>query len=80
MCFRHILVSMKRKLLKDLRNDRHLTQLDVADRLHMPHQRYVRIENGYTSPSADERADLARLFRSTVAELFPERTRESVAS
>ena len=71
---------MKRKRLKILRIERDWTQMDVSERTKIPYQRYGRIENGYSDPSPDDRAALARLFQSPVADLFPERAREAAAS
>ena len=72
-----ILIFMKLKRMKVLRADRALSHMDIAERTHISYSRIVRIENGYVLASAEERADLARLFQSTVAGLFPERTQEA---
>lgn len=73
MYFVYLLVVMKRTRLKVKRAERELDQMEIAGRTSIAYSRYVRIENGYTDPTAVERASLARLFGTTVAELFPER-------
>jgi len=49
-----------------------LSQMDAAERAGLGRSRYWRIENGYTTPTALERAKLARIFRVDTAALDPE--------
>jgi transcriptional regulator with XRE-family HTH domain len=48
-----------------------VTQHDVAQRIGIHRDRFWRIENGYTDPTSDEIAALARVLDTTPAELFP---------
>ena len=64
---------MKRTRLKVKRAERGLRQMEIARRTSIAYSRYVRIENGYTDPTGNERGALARLYQTTVGELFPER-------
>jgi len=59
--------------LKASRVMRGITQLDMPDHTGIPYSRYTRIENGYVSATDAELTTLARLFETTVADLFPER-------
>lgn len=59
--------------LRVLRAEYGLSQMDVAARLGCGHNRYWRIENGFTDPTADEQKQLARLFQTTIADIFPMR-------
>lgn len=57
--------------LRVLRAERLLSQMDTAARAGISHNRYWRIENGYTEPTPDERRELARVLGSTIAAAFP---------
>lgn len=57
--------------LRVLRAERRITQMDIAIKARMGHNRYWRIENGYVEPTKAERAAFARILKATEAELFP---------
>lgn len=48
-----------------------ITQHDVAQRIGIHRDRFWRIENGYTEPTADEIKSLARALEAKPEELFP---------
>jgi transcriptional regulator with XRE-family HTH domain len=59
--------------LKVLRAEHRLSQMDTATRAAISHNRYWRIENGYTEPTDAERAALAAVFGVVVGRVFPRR-------
>lgn len=63
---------MKRHRLRVLRAERQLTQMAVARKMRMGTYRYWQIENGYAEPTADERTALAKVFKVTEQDAFPE--------
>lgn len=65
--------------LRAIRRAREVSQMDAAAHLRCGLNRYWKIERGYTEPTDAERKALARLFRVTEAEIFPNPP-EAVAS
>lgn len=57
--------------LRVLRAKYRVSQMKAAAYLGVGHNRYWRIENGFQEPTPDEREKLAKLLRTTEAELFP---------
>lgn len=57
--------------LRVLRAERAWNQYDTARRAKLSFNRYWRIEKGYTDPTPEERARLARAFGVSVDEVFP---------
>lgn len=49
-----------------------ITQFEVARAVRIDHSKLSRIENGYQDPTADERAALARVLKTSEEALFPE--------
>jgi transcriptional regulator with XRE-family HTH domain len=58
--------------LRVLRAERGLSQMDTAVKAKIALHRYWQIENGYKDPEADERARLARVFKVSETDVFPE--------
>lgn len=58
--------------LRVLRAEKRLNQLDTAARAGMGITRYWKIENGYITPDADERAAIAKALRCEESEAFPQ--------
>jgi transcriptional regulator with XRE-family HTH domain len=54
------------------RAEQDLTQLQVSQRIGVSASYLSLIENGHVEPSAELRADLARVLQTTETELFPE--------
>jgi len=63
---------MHRNRLRVLRAEHRLTQMALARRIRVGTYRYWQIENGYTKPTDDERAALAKAFKVEEADVFPE--------
>lgn len=57
--------------LAEHRNQRGLSQADLAERIGTSQQAVSRWESGRHSPPDSARIELARLFGTTVARLFP---------
>jgi transcriptional regulator with XRE-family HTH domain len=55
--------SPKRNRLKVLRAERDLSQMELAFKVGMGRDRYMRIERGFINATAAERRDLARALR-----------------
>lgn len=53
-----------------LRAERDISQLDLAVKVGMSHNRYWRVENGYTEPTDEERNTLASTLGVPVAEIW----------
>jgi transcriptional regulator with XRE-family HTH domain len=66
--------------LREIRRARGLTQLDVAMKASLSQSTYWMIENLYREASPPERTKLARVLKSTKAELFPDAEQQAVAS
>jgi transcriptional regulator with XRE-family HTH domain len=62
----------KNKRLRVLRAERDLSQMDTAARAKIGLYRYWQIENGYVEARPDERERLARVFKVTPPDVFPE--------
>jgi transcriptional regulator with XRE-family HTH domain len=58
--------------LRVLRAERGVSQMDIAAKAKIKQNRYWRIENGYATPTKDERAALAKIFKVDLADVFPE--------
>lgn len=59
------------KRLRALRDDRNLTQVQVADKAKMSPNYYAKIERGEVRPSIDMYERLAKALKVTASELFP---------
>lgn len=59
------------KRLKALRNDRHLTQADIAEKAQMSTNYYAKIERGEVRPSVDIYERLAKALKVTASDIFP---------
>ena len=59
------------KRLKALRNDRHLTQADTAEKAKMSTNYYAKIERGEVRPSVDIYERLAKALKVTASDIFP---------
>jgi len=59
--------------LRLLRAEHRLSQYAAAVAAGVSHNRYWRIENGYTEPTDAERAKLAGVFGVSVSRAFPRR-------
>ena len=57
--------------LRVLRAEKRISQMDVAERAHMGHNRLWKIENGYVQPDDDERAAIAKALGVPVSDVFP---------
>lgn len=65
-------ITMKTaKRLRALRDDRNLTQVQVADKAKMSPNYYAKIERGEVRPSIDMYERLAKALKVTASELFP---------
>lgn len=56
--------------LRDKRKERKLTQMELAKMFGIGYKTYQNYENGRTSPTMDQAAQLARYFNCTIGELF----------
>lgn len=65
--------------LRVLRAERHMTQFQLANKSRLTPSRISFIENGHIEPTPTERAALARAFKVSEPEVFPEAP-EAVAS
>ena len=65
-------INLVSNRLRVLRAEYDLSQMEVAAYLGCGHNRFWRIENGFQVPSKDERAKLAKLFKTDAASIFPE--------
>lgn len=59
------------KRLKSLRNDRHLTQAEIAEKAKMSTNYYAKIERGEVRPSVDIYERLAKALKVTSSDIFP---------
>lgn len=57
--------------LRVFRAEYDLTQWDAAQAIGCTQSHYWAIENGRTVPTDEEKARIAKLFRSTIADVFP---------
>jgi transcriptional regulator with XRE-family HTH domain len=57
------MMATKRNRLKVLRAERDLSQMDLAVKVGMGRDRYMRIERGFTEPTATERRAFAKVLR-----------------
>ncbi|KRM93530.1 helix-turn-helix domain-containing protein [Lentilactobacillus senioris] len=55
--------------IKQLRKDKHLTQKQLGDLVHLTPQVISNIERGYTSASAEDLANFSRVFNVSIDEL-----------
>lgn len=60
-----------RNRLRVVRAEKRISQLDTALAIGLSQSKLSLIENGYTEPTPEERADLARVLGVTESELFP---------
>jgi transcriptional regulator with XRE-family HTH domain len=58
--------------LRVLRAEKKLSQLALSTKSRIKEYRYWRIENGYITPTDNERAALARALGVAEADVFPE--------
>lgn len=56
--------------LKEKRKARNLTQAELASMFGIGYKTYQNYENGRTSPTMEQAAQLARYFNCTIGELF----------
>lgn len=56
--------------LRDKRKERKLTQMELAKMFGIGYKTYQNYENGRTSPTIGQAAQLARYFNCTIGELF----------
>lgn len=56
--------------LRDKRKERKLTQVELAKMFGIGYKTYQNYENGRTSPTMEQAAQLARYFNCTIGELF----------
>lgn len=56
--------------LRDKRKSRNLTQAELASMFNIGYKTYQNYENGRTSPTMEQAAQLARYFNCTIGELF----------
>lgn len=56
--------------LKNAREDRDISQKDMASMLDMNQSNYSRIENGHQEPSLDQLMKIAKIFNLTIDELL----------
>lgn len=56
--------------LRDKRKLRNLTQAELASMFNIGYKTYQNYENGRTSPTMEQAAQLARYFNCTIGELF----------
>lgn len=56
--------------LRDKRKSRNLTQAELANMFNIGYKTYQNYENGRTSPTMEQAAQLARYFNCTIGELF----------
>lgn len=56
--------------LKNAREDRDISQKDMASMLDMNQSNYSRIENGHQEPSLDQLMKMAKIFNLTIDELL----------
>lgn len=56
--------------LRDKRKARNLTQAELASMFNIGYKTYQNYENGRTSPTMEQAAQLARYFNCTIGELF----------
>lgn len=56
--------------LKNAREDRDISQKDMATMLDMNQSNYSRIENGHQEPSLDQLMKMAKIFNLTIDELL----------
>ena len=56
--------------LKNAREDRDITQIDMAEMLGMNQSNYSRIETGHQEPSLDQLIKIAEIFKLTIDELL----------
>ncbi len=59
------------KRLKSLRQDRDLTQADIAEKAKMSTNYYAKIERGEVRPSVDIYERLAKALKVTSSDIFP---------
>ncbi len=59
-----------RNLVRQLRNERGLTQEDLADRVDVSRQTIISIESGRYNPSIILAYKIARVFGKTIEEVF----------
>jgi len=62
---------MSENRLRVLRAERRLSQMEAAEASGISHNRYWRIENGWTEPTKEERRSLAKIFDVPVSAVFP---------
>ena len=64
--------------IKELRDDRRLTQEELALLLRWDRSKVSRLESGTRKPNGQDLDDLARVFKVEIADLFgaPERSRQ----
>lgn len=58
--------------LRVLRAERRITQMDAAAKSKIGVTRFWRIENGYAEPTPEERERLAKLFKVSESDVFPQ--------
>lgn len=57
--------------MRVLRAEYRLTQHDIAWDLKVLQSRVSLIENGFMAPTEDEKKKLAKIFKTTIEEVFP---------
>lgn len=63
---------MRREILFELRNKNGLTHEDVAKAIGISRSHYGLIENGNRNPSYEVAQRLAKFFKTSIKELFPD--------
>lgn len=63
---------MRREKLFELRNKKELTHEDVAKAIGISRSHYGLIENGNRNPSFEVAQRLAKFFKTSIKELFPD--------
>jgi transcriptional regulator with XRE-family HTH domain len=71
VCILRFVTKTPPNRLRVLRAEYRKTQRETATKAKVGPYRYWQIENGYTDPTPEERAALARFFRVPVDAVFP---------
>ncbi len=68
---------METKLLKQIRKQQKLTQLEIAEKVGISIRNYQYIESGYVEPNVYTAQLISQFLQTTVEELFPLSQRNS---
>lgn len=56
--------------IKELRNEKNMTQQELADLVNVRRETIVRLERGQYNPTLSLAIDIARIFDKTIEEIF----------